>query len=157
MSKTVVEKTFALGPGTLYVLPGSADKRSLETRGICVGDTDDGCVFEYNYKVKNLYDVDGRACASIKYGTVVHVTGKLVRIAPEALEVLMTDARARGGALSMLLVCKLPNDEEFTLFARGGAGSASKLALKAGGGLEFDFVCGEDCVAPSLKLREAVG
>lgn len=153
MQKQTYVRTFALGPGTLYVLPGRASRDALRESGVRAGDTERGCVLKYDYKQKELCSIDGEVAATLKYGGKASVTGKIVRILPEALETLMFGDRNSGGEVSMLLVCKLPDNGEFSLYARGGTGSP-RLLLRDGGGLEFEFVCGENFVMPELKLYE---
>lgn len=155
MQKGIYEKTFSLGAGTLYVLPGRVTSAALRRSGVRAGDTEDGCSLRYDYRQKQLYDADGNVAATIKYGGKAYVTGKIVRISPDAMETLMFGDRRTGGEVSMLLVYRLPDDEEFSLYARGVVGS-SRLTMRDGtGGLEFEFVCGEDFVQPKLSLRTA--
>lgn len=158
MTEQTVTREFSLGSGEVYIAGGSVPQSELEAKGIRAGVTDGGCVLSCEYRVKELYDTDGRTAAVIKYGEKARVKGRLCRISPEALPLIVSGDRGTGGTgeVSVLLICPLTGDESFRLYLRGGIPTGTVISAADGGGLDFELMCGGDLSDVTLRLGETL-
>lgn len=156
MTEQAVTKEFSLGSGELYVAGGSVPQNELEINGIKAGVTDGGCVLNYEYRIKELYDTAGNTAAILKYGEKAKVKGRLCRISPEVLPIIASgDGKTGGtGELSMLLVCPLSDGDSFRLYLRGGIPTGTVIVAADGGGIDFELTCGGDLSNPELLFGE---
>lgn len=146
---------FTLGPGVLYI--GNKDMREdeLEAYEYKFGDTDNGCTLEYEYKVRELFDIEGNAAAILRYGEMMRIRGKLCRVLSDSLRLVCDGGRVFGGTsgLAVLLVCPLPDGEALRLYAKGVIPKSLSFGAKMGGGLEFEFVYGKGTKYPRFCLK----
>lgn len=66
MTEQTVTREFSLGSGEVYIAGGSVPQSELEAKGIRARVTDGGCVLSCEYRVKELYDTDGRTADGIR-------------------------------------------------------------------------------------------
>ena len=137
------EKTFALDAGRLYVAAGDVDAEELRKPAFYAGPTDGGVNLSYTSEVYEITDDRGCVIDTITYGEKTTVTGKLARFQSRVLAgltgcpryaddgsvsvTLGGRAAARRQTVSVLLVCPLPDGEEFTLYARCAADSGATM------------------------------
>ena len=156
MNEKIINKEFYLGPGSLYIAEGRTSERELELSGIKAGDTDGGCVIKYEYKTKELCDIGGDTAAILRYGEKVKVSGRLVRISSAALPLLMSGGGEEGcGVLSALFICPLPDGDFFRVYLNGGTSTGYTFKSVAGGGLDFELICGRGCSKPEFVYSGA--
>lgn len=155
MPEAVELKEYSLGAGALYVAPGIVSEKELYNDTKRAGYTEGGCTLAYEYKIKELYDVEGNLSATLKFGEKLTVKGTLRRIADNVLPTMISgDSHLGGrGRLSVLLVCPLPDEEVFKLYVRGAVPAGALFNVKDGGGMEFSFVCGKDFKNPEFIMK----
>lgn len=141
-------REFAPGPGTIYVKGGNVPESEVEDYRYKLGDTDGGCRIIYEYKTRTLYDVDGNAAATLRYGETMRIKGRLCRLLTDALPCLTGDH-----AVTALLVCPLPDGDRLRLCMRGSAVSFVGFDAAANGGADFEILCGRGADIPKLTIR----
>ena len=139
-------REFAPGPGTIYVKRGRCPESMLEDYRFKLGDTDGGCRLTYEYKTRTLYDVEGNAAASLRYGEIMRIKGRLCRILADALPCLTAE-----DTLTVLLVCPLPEGDSFRVCFSGTVTYAG-FDASADGGADFEITCGKGAERPTFKI-----
>ena len=130
---------------------GKIPEDLLEREENLVGEAKDSCTLRYEYKTKELLDVEGKVAATVRFGERVRVSGILERVIPKMIPAVL----GRGaGALSVLLVCPLPGGEDFRLYVNGGIGDGARFDLKEGGRVHFDLLFGGDVPMPEFGFRK---
>lgn len=147
-------REYALGTGTLYVAGGRVPEGVLESGSHKVGETKDSCILKYECDTKELFDIDGNIVTVLRYGEKVRVKGCVGRIFSGALSSVLSGDIGMGGrgTVSVLLVCPLPNGEDFRLYLCGAVRTTATFAVSAGGGLEFELVYGGDVPSPKFSM-----
>jgi len=152
MSEKKTER-FTLGVGTVYAARGRVDERALESETYRTGDTDGACTLVYDYKTKELLDVEGKSAGILRYAEKVTVKGKIRRLTDAGMKTVLEG----GEMLSVLLVCPLPGGDSFRLHLKGGVCRGVSFGITDGGGMEFEFTCRRGLVHPRLSLAMAGG
>lgn len=140
-------REFAPGPGTIYVKRGRVPESEMEDYSFKLGDTDGGCRITYEYKTRTLYDVEGNAAATLRYGELMRIKGRLCRILGDALPCLTGDDK-----ITFLLVCPLPGGDSFRVCFSGGIVSFAGFDAADKGGVDFEITCGKGAESPTFKI-----
>lgn len=147
---------FSLGAGVMYICRGNVPEAEMERYSRKAGDTEKGLSLTYEYKTRELYDVEGNSAGILRYGERLTVKGKLCRIIADSFKAMMSKDAVYGGTseLTVLLVCPLPEDESFRLYLRGAVPTGMTFAVADGGGLDFELVCGKGVKHPVFCLKD---
>ena len=155
------DRIFALDAGRLYVARGDVDAEELRTPACYAGPTDGGITLSYTSEVYEITDDRGCVIDTIPYGEKTTVSGKLARFQTRVLAGLTGCPRrtaegsvsvtlggrgtSRRQSVSVLLVCPLPDGEEFTLYARCAADSGASLRFSKehSGAISFSLTADE--------------
>lgn len=146
---------FTLGPGVIYIGNGNMGEKALEKYEYKLGDTDNGCVLEYEYKVRELFDMEGNIVGILRYGEKMHIRGRLCRVMSDSLNAVSDESSVFGGTsrLAVLFVCPLPDGESLRLFVKGVIPKHFSFSAGNRGGLEFEFICGKGTKYPKFCLK----
>lgn len=145
-------KEFALGPATLYIAGGRVSESELESSVHKAGDTDGGLQLKYESKLRELYDVEGNPAGTLRYGERLRLRGRLCRITPAAMTCF-----SRKGAVSVLIVCPLPDGDQLRLHIKGGIPTDTLFDASFGGGVSFEILFGRGAEHPTLRLAGETG
>lgn len=127
---------FAIGAGEIYIASGNVAGDELESPRYKAGDVENGCILRYEYKLRELYDVEGNPVKLLRFGETIRFRGKLCRVTQSALRSI-TD----GGKLSVLISCPAAEGENLRFLMHGVTVSACAVNMGHSGSLDFEM-CG---------------
>ena len=139
---------FSIGPCEIYVAGGRRTAEEMEDVRYRAGDMLGGCELRYEYKQRELYDVDGNIAGTLRYGEKARLKGKLCSISREAFGLL---GKARGG-VSVLVVCPLDEEEVLRFHMHGAVTSGLSLKLCDVGSAEFELCFGRGVARPGFAF-----
>ena len=157
------ERKFSLPAGRLYVGEGILTEEALRVPGNYAGPTDGGVLVTVSASLWEIRDEQGALADTIRWGETTAVSGRLNRFSASMLGRILGRAgscdlaegeNGRRSLLSVLLVCPLPNGEEFTVTARCAPSGNTDFSLAGGTKRGIGFVLRTGCGVSAMTLRE---
>ena len=161
-NNTSYKSAYGVGDGKLYIASGRLTEKQLRREEYLAGESEGGCRLVYSAKSFPIKDIHGKVVTVLRYGEKTVISGRLRRLDVGVLAALTgcpversdySDTLCLGGGgserreVSALLVCPLPDGDEFSVMTHGAAvsGIDMRLDVSRDSAAAFEIVsCGDD-------------
>lgn len=162
---------YGVGDGKLYIAAGRLTEDELRCEEYLAGESEGGCRLTYSAKSFPVKDIHGKVVTVLRYGEKTVISGRLRRLDVRVLAALTgcpvetTDYRntlCLGGGgderreVSALLVCPLPDGDEFAVMTHGAAisGIDMRLDINRDSAASFEIISSGEDSSLSISCTE---
>jgi len=149
MTNNTTTEEFAIGPGEIYLASGDVSEDVLEDPRYKAGDVENGCILRYEYKLRELFDVEGNAVKLLRFGETLRFRGKLCRVKDSAFRSITAGGSA---GLTVLIICPVADGENLRFLMRGVVTTAAGVKMGHGGSVDFEMCGGSGEGRPRFTL-----